>query len=330
MPNRSVMFLSVALLAASCCHPRPKVDDGPAVWRTAPLPAAPQDISIVAVTGSSGKDIWALGKERSTSRPILYHYDGSLWLIDPVSSKFPGAINDIVAAGPRDVWMVGDGGIMAHHDGTDWTITTLTKTVPQRLGHVDASKAGVWVTVDLGRPAYYRLDGTEWVFEEPSTIPTQRFEDVWGSASNDVWVVGGRVAHFDGKGWADQTVGKGTMNAVAGTARDDVWILGGRGSQLDIWERRACAFHYDGAAWSEVPLPEGALYLHAIHAVARNEVYAVGNGGDAIRWDGVRWQRTLTGLEHQSGLPSLAGVYCPPGGKPVAGGYVGPVMLHGL
>jgi hypothetical protein len=82
-----------------------------------------------------------------------------------------------------------------------------------------------------------------WGFNETNQTWSQVFQDgssgfglgVWGSASNDVYVVGylisgstntGRVYHFNGTSWL-QVTNVGTIaiaRGVAGTAADDVWV----------------------------------------------------------------------------------------------------------
>jgi hypothetical protein len=43
-------------------------------------------------------------------------------------------------------------------------------------------------------------DGVAW--SETSVRPINQVDEVWGSAANDVWVVGGGVIyHFDGSSW---------------------------------------------------------------------------------------------------------------------------------
>jgi hypothetical protein len=69
------------------------------------------------------------------------------------------------------------------------------------------------------------------------------YNDVWGTASDDVWVVGwfGAIAHWDGNAWS--SVDSGVTNVlygVQGAASDDVWAVGYSGTIV----------HYNGTTWS--------------------------------------------------------------------------------
>ena len=72
---------------------------------------------------------------------------------------------------------------------------------------------------------------------------------VWGSAPDDVFMVGGtdvqaEIYHFDGTDWSPMAVPKGVpmMVWVYGFGPDDVFAVGLDGAVL----------HYDGAAWSSI------------------------------------------------------------------------------
>src|SRR6185503_15464031 len=73
---------------------------------------------------------------------------------------------------------------------------------------------------------------------------------VWGSAADDVYLVGqhGALVHWDGKAWSriDVSAQGVTVNdslfTVAGISKNDVWVVGGTGQGLVL--------HYDGVAWT--------------------------------------------------------------------------------
>lgn len=120
---------------------------------------------------------------------------------------------------------------------------------------------------------------------------------VWGSASGDVWAVGGQVAsvgdagvgvalHSDGDSWTPVTLPEGTplLNWVHG-AGDETWMVGNAGAML----RR------DGQSWVSVASPT-EVALWGVFVVAPGDAWAV--GGDAfdfegtgviLRWDGSVW-----------------------------------------
>lgn len=113
---------------------------------------------------------------------------------------------------------------------------------------------------------------------------------VWGTAADDVWVVGAdagsgpAVLHYDGATWKQHaTDAKGTLWWVAGHG-DDVWMVGDGGQIV----------HHtlsDGKfAVARAPTDER---LYGVIPFAANDVWAV--GGDDVgvgviwHWDGATW-----------------------------------------
>jgi hypothetical protein len=73
-------------------------------------------------------------------------------------------------------------------------------------------------------------------------------------------------------------------SGVWGLDDDFVFAWGGLSSEPKL------AF-YDGRTWTEVESPGP---INAMHGVARDLVYAVGDGGLAAWWDGAKWNRQPT------------------------------------
>lgn len=100
---------------------------------------------------------------------------------------------------------------------------------------------------------------------------------VWGSAPDDVWIVGGRegegtVRHYDGTGWSPVAVPDVDLLVwVHGTGPNDLWMVGRSGSVL----------HYDGAEFAVVDVGTDDD-LWGVFAVSPTEIWMVGGdiGGD--------------------------------------------------
>ena len=55
--------------------------------------------------------------------------------------------------------------------------------------------------------------------------------------------------------------------------------------------------HYDGVRWRTIPSFAGKGFLSSVSAVATDDVWAVGQTGNAVlvlHWDGASWQRAST------------------------------------
>lgn len=109
---------------------------------------------------------------------------------------------------------------------------------------------------------------------------------VWGSAADDVWVVGsdGAILHFDGE--AIEPVASTTtrsLHAIAGTGPDDIWAAGDEGTTL----------HWDGIRFEFVDRFEPATLL-GVNAIAPDNVWTVGvipteRLGIVRHYDGETW-----------------------------------------
>ena len=135
----------------------------------------------------------------------------------------------------------------------------------------------VWaVGGDSASPAILHWDGTTW--SRATTATNQWLEAVWGSAANDVWVLGlNDVAlHWDGISWT-QVQGAAGVNAVWGSGSNDVWGVGDYGRIA----------HWDGTSWTVVPSNTG-YDLRAVWGSGPNDVYAA-TTNNIMHWDGSAW-----------------------------------------
>lgn len=113
-----------------------------------------------------------------------------------------------------------------------------------------------------------------------------------------------REGDDDATPWS--TFGCGTVLPLWGawiSASDDVWIVGGDGFDHD-----PVLCHFDGTAASMVAVPPnatGSKGLFKVFGVAPDDVWAVGDGGLLIHYDGVGW--TAIGSGTAADLISLWG-----------------------
>ncbi|MCC6407511.1 MAG: hypothetical protein IT453_10105 [Planctomycetes bacterium] len=124
--------------------------------------------SIVAASALASDDIWAVGGAGDGADPAAFsyilHWDGSAW------SHVPGplvgliqSLNDVVALAPNDVWLCGEA----------W----FSGAIVAMFQHWDGSS---WsnVSVPGGGGALF------------------------ANGPNDIWTVGGTIAHYDGASWS--------------------------------------------------------------------------------------------------------------------------------
>lgn len=123
---------------------------------------------------------------------------------------------------------------------------------------------------------------------------------MWGSAPDDVWLVGNAYSsqhclwHYDGTRWKnDPTLRNIYPSAIWGTRKDNVWLAN---SNSSIW-------HFDGISWSKyndlVLIDYNTIIIESIVGSSEDNMYGVGvalhkNGKDymgvIIHFDGTKWE----------------------------------------
>ena len=123
----------------------------------------------------------------------------------------------------------------------------------------------------------------------------------WPSPSGDVLMVGAgsRVVRYTPSTTAynEQFLdleGRFTLFGVWGAADDDVYAVGGN---INASQYGAVVYHFDGAAWTQVELPDAAARQVAMYKVwgrSSDDVWVCGNGGTLLHFDGAAWSLTTT------------------------------------
>ena len=135
----------------------------------------------------------------------------------------------------------------------------------------------------------------------PGSLQTN-MRDIWGSAPNDVYVVGhndqtyGSMYHFDGSAWLpiNTPLGLVDFTAISGFGSNDVWTVGERLFQnpnpppnfLDS----SLIIRFDGTQWREYRTPGGRL-LQAVWGSSPNDVWFGGVDATLFHFDGVRIEK---------------------------------------
>ncbi|MCG3129100.1 MAG: hypothetical protein CHACPFDD_04009 [Phycisphaerae bacterium] len=82
--------------------------------------------------------------------------------------------------------------------------------------------------------------------------------------------------------------GGGVLSGVWGSSASDVFFVGGTPTQGEV-------YHFDGTVCRGMKVPAGVGLLVWVFGFGPADVYAVGVGGGAIHYDGVRWTKLETG-----------------------------------
>jgi hypothetical protein len=146
------------------------------------------------------------------------------------------------------------------------------------------------------------FDGTRW-----STIPTGTSATLWwvhGIGKNDLWMVGeaGTILHWDGTTLTPSPSGTSkTLYGIWGASDDDLWAVGGRPGQDGV------ILHFDGNAWTSVPVPVAFVAYFKVWGAAPNDVFVCGEAGTLVHFDGSAWAPIATGLPPSTTLFTVFG-----------------------
>lgn len=271
--------LALCAAAASACgdSPAPPVD---VAWKEA-FPA--RELGwLLGIWGPSPDDLYAVGG--TPDEGMIMHFDGTAWTELDLGFRVP-LLNWSYGFGPNDITFVGNEGTILHYDGSTFT-RSATVTDQALWGVFGTSPSDLWAVGGdgflAGQATVLRYDGTSWRRVEPPVLQHPdvfSFFKVWGSAPDDVYIVGQRgvVLHWDGSALSELFVGTGEdLVTVFGLARDRIAIVGGRSNGELIT--------FDGAEWKReqlAPLPG----LNAVWFRDPEHVHIGGEDGTLATFD---------------------------------------------
>jgi hypothetical protein len=175
-------------------------------WTEQPLPNEASRVTALAESGSN--------RFAGTMRGNVYQFDGTNWALSADSLGGSGfGITDLAATPDGGAVAVGFG-VIAQFDGTAWK---RTYSGTNHFQYVWAySKTVAFATAYEG---VYEFDGASW--KRVLQNKQDRYQGIWGTAPNDVYVAAGSIRHFDGNSWIN-VFPSNSFELITGTGADDV------------------------------------------------------------------------------------------------------------
>jgi len=132
---------------------------------------------------------------------------------------------------------------------------------------------------------------------------TQKWNAIWGSASDDVYVIGdfGAVLHYDGNRWEKTVIDTDIqLLDIWGSGKNDIYIVGRTNSGDET------TFHFAGSDWHEVRLdywdnvpdssvpflgidPTSVYWPIAVYGTSPQDVFITGSAS-ILHFDGSSWK----------------------------------------
>jgi photosystem II stability/assembly factor-like uncharacterized protein len=258
-------------------------------WQLDTQPYVDVDLTAIDMPGAPAAD-WAVGSWplQPTDGVIFWQHTTQLWHPHLTSDAPP--LFDVDGLPNDEAWAVGQ----------DFRVDD-----PTEAGVVWRYKDGTWTTAGYpGVAALFAVDAV---------------------APDDVWAAGqeGSLVHFDGNAWQKASGVQDNVHLYGLHLRtsNDGWAVG---EQLELEgspRYTAVALHYNGATWQATTVPGEAweesidstrrARLLAVHVLAENDVWAVGNRGAILHYDGMQWrvmqgQRDYNLLDIDFARPTIA------------------------
>jgi len=302
--SRTINIAFAALLVQSCRHLPPQPSNAPDttshsfIWQIDTLGVFQS--SLADVWGTSMTNVYAVGRIARTDS-IDYniaHFNGQTWSPFYIFYGTPPArgapsLRGILGFSATDIWAVGTGSVVAHWNGSQWTMVSLGTcddvaclgiTNGEQLNAVwGTSSSDLFAVGETGLIVHY--DGQTWTKMNSGTSLT--FYDVWGSSSTNVFATAmdymlgeWLVLRYRGSSWEPDSVDSKQINrpgGIWGTAADNVYL--------------ASDFvgHFDGKTWKRETTPNVLYNMGGVEGSAPNNIFVVGSFGVVLHWNGSTW-----------------------------------------
>jgi hypothetical protein len=237
-------------------------------WTVETIPQTGNSTVLLRASARTSTDAWAVGQQsagagQTPPPPVSYHWNGSVWSLVPTPALgVSSALRGVSASTATDAWAVGFsllgrrdfGTLMEHWNGIAWSVNSslvVTGGAAELTGVADLSPTNAWAVGEGG--------------------------------------IGGLLEHWNGATWSsvalpDPNFTPGVGQSISASSASDIWVVGSTfntTTDATVGE----ALHFNGTAWSIVPMPVGA---GAVTDISPGDAWAVG-GASIEQWNGSVW-----------------------------------------
>jgi hypothetical protein len=284
---------------------------------------SPANDDLWDVHGTSHDNLWAVGDNGAA-----LHFDGSTW--NAINMNAGHDLRAVHVIAPDTLYVAGTRGGVFRYYGSGWTPISPISPAPGALYGLWAAALDNLYAVGVDNQIHHYLGGSSWSISRDIQQPNLTLRDVWGMSASDIFVVGdeGYTTHYDGSEW--QTIQAPTTSAlhdVSGTGWGAPTAVGANGGiyhysasrwwaedsgtsntlyavncNLDAADKEDCVAvgmqtilesraggDWNDLTWAATPL------LNDVWGDSEDDIYAVGEAGTVLRFDGSSWARVTSG-----------------------------------
>lgn len=227
-------LLLVACSSSESVQPSdPKPDAAAPTWQTV---LRTNGGALLSIWGTSEREVWTVGGPLGNTgfEALVVRFDGTAWRRVPIGGS--ETFWWVHGTSANDVWLVGEKGRITHWDGTKFeertSGTTATLFGVYAFAPNDAYAVGGLPDQADAPNVVLHWDGTEWRPETLPSITKGAFFKVWGTRTDDLYVVGENavVWHRVGTSWKREAegLGQGRLTTVTGCSASEIYVVGGR------------------------------------------------------------------------------------------------------
>jgi hypothetical protein len=229
--------------------------------------------------GGSDSYLIVVGAEGET----LTNFEGGL-----TSQSVPVSANlrDVVSLVGTEAIAVGDMGTIVRHGSGGWV--TENSGTGANLKSVWSNGSTVVAVGDMGT-VLHRV-GNSWQPKPSNT--TNGLSGIWGFDSNNIYACGvkGVVIRYDGSEWKSEG---DLLKESTGAYLNAIIGFGAEGPVLAVGSAGDTVLFKDGV-WDKAGSKVNTNELHSVWGAVFEEVWAVGNLGTIIKWDGSNWSEAVS------------------------------------
>ncbi|MGC4119161.1 MAG: hypothetical protein QM765_32260 [Myxococcales bacterium] len=272
-------------------------------WSSHELPAR----GAFGVYGTGPDNLWF-----GASKDKALRWNGTK--VVEVSSPFPPGLRWLDYSGKRP-WALGaDGKLWERGETGTWSPTSAPSAF-ERVWRRRTDDA--WGFTKTG--AVWRFDGRTWSLGKPPLGFGSPLA-AWGSGKDDVWLAGyfGQLRHWNGSEWQAEPPDPCSFPRRMASAGGALWLAGQNGicrrtvegttvhkepygepamavaTPDGVWLAAGALLRWDGQRFkdvsqTELPATMKSVRFTGVWASGTGVLWAIGNGGVTVRFDGKRW-----------------------------------------